>query len=329
MNIAVLGCGTVSRHGHLPAIAESGRWHLRAIVEPDEGRRNDAAATFKPDAALASAEELWRVEGLDAVVVATHLDSHFALTMAALERGLHVLCEKPMAPTLEQCRAMSAAAERAGRLLAINFNTRSMLAYRQIRRIVEAGTLGKIHVARFVYNWSCHQWKPPERLEHFMANGGPIVDSGVHFFDGVRLYTGSEFTSIEASGVFLPPYRHPQHVIATGRLADGSVALVEAGWLYTKHTRQADVIYRVELIGQDGAVAADLIQSRIVVHGRDGSREETIERADKAFDWVYEQLAQSIEAGRLIGLASGADGVAATKAALDALAASEREHGRE
>jgi predicted dehydrogenase len=152
---------------------------------------------------------------LNAVVVATHADTHYEITMEALSHGLHVLCEKPMADCVENCQRMVETAEKNNRLLAINFNTRSAPELRTVKQLIDTGEIGKIRVVWFVYDWSAHQWQPPERLEHFMRNGGPIIDSAVHYFEGIRWYTGQEFKRIDAKGVFLSPYDAPQHALTT------------------------------------------------------------------------------------------------------------------
>ncbi len=318
-NIAVIGSGAVACYGHLPALVQNKHWHLKAIVDTNEKQLAYAADKFPAEHHFNTVDALWSLEDLDAVVIATHLDSHHELALRAFERGCHVFCEKPMAPTLEQCQAMILAAEKSGKLLAINFNTRSQEIYRVMRDLVHAGLLGPIAVARFAYLWSAHQWQPPQRMASFMAHGGPIIDSGVHFFDGVRLLTGREFTQIHAHGAFVTGDKHPQHVIATCRLEGGAVALVEAGWLYTRNTKETDAIYHVELIGEHGAIRANLVDMTLHIHTADGSEQRHITDKGKDFDWIYDTLAQSIDAGRLIGLASGHDGMKATQAAFTAL----------
>jgi predicted dehydrogenase len=162
-----------------------------------------------------------------------------------------------------------------------------------------------------------------------MANGGPIIDSGVHFFDAVRLFTGSEFVNIEAKGVFQQPEEHPKHVIATCKMADGSIALVEAGWLHTKNTKEMDAIYHLELVGERGSVRADLTTGAFTVFTEQGTEVRKSGDGGKDFDWVYERFAASIDAGRVVGLASGVDGIKATNAAFAALASAHEDRTRD
>jgi predicted dehydrogenase len=328
--VGVIGCGAVSGYGHLPAIAASRRWQLAAVADVNAGRMREVTGKYAGAKAYSDYHALLAHPGLEAVVVATHLDAHHDVSIAAMERGLHVLCEKPMASSLAQCESMVRAAEKHGRLLVINFNGRSGAIYARIKSLIDAGTVGPpgpgagakaVRVVRFVYNWSAHQWQPPERLHHFMMGGGPVMDSAVHFFDATRWFTGQEFTRIEAAGVRLPPYEHPQHVAATCRLSGGAIAAIEVGWLYCKRTKDQAYTFQIDVIGDDGVIAYDMPTGRLRTFTRDASTDEAFTAGDKGFDILYERFADSVEAGRVIDLASGVDGLRATEASLRALEA--------
>lgn len=323
LNIGVIGCGMVAGYGHLPAIRASADFRLVAVADMDAARAQSAAGGGEARA-FTDYRELLGLPGLNAVTIATHMDTHHEIAVEAMRRGLHVLCEKPMASTAAQCEAMVRAAERHGRILAVNFNSRSAGIYHEIKRRIDSGVTGTIRVVRIVYDWSAHHWKPIERMENFMRNGGPATDSAVHFFEAARWFTGQEFTRIEASGVTLPPYDAPQHVIATCTMSGGAVALIEAGWLYCKHTRDQSQLYQMDVIGDDGVVSYDIYSGKLRVYGKETTIETPFDGGDKGFPFVYDRFARSIEAGRVLDLASGHDGMMATRAALDALASAKR-----
>jgi predicted dehydrogenase len=321
LKIGVIGCGIVAGYGHLPSIHESPDWTLHAVADVKPEALERAQAQYAPAHAFTDYRELLALPDLDAVAIATHLDTHAEIAVAAAKRGLHVLCEKPMARSEEECRSMVDAAQRAGTLLAINFNSRSAAVYRKIKSVIEEGGLGKLRVTRIVLIWSAHQWQPPERLEKFMQEGGPVIDSAVHFFEAVRWFTGADFERIDAAGAVIAPYENPQHVIASCRLTDGSIALIEAGWIYCRRTETDDSLYQIDVIGDDGTVSYHSQSETLRVYLRDATEVERFSDSGKHFDFVYSRFAESVRGGDLVDLASGEDGLAATVAAYRALAA--------
>jgi predicted dehydrogenase len=158
-----------------------------------------------------------------------------------------------------------------------------------------------------------------------MDNGGPVIDSAVHFFEGVRWYTGQELAHIDAVGVMIEPHRHPQHVIAACKLDDGTIALVEAGWLFTKTTKDRDMIYNVTVIGDDATIDYSSSSESIRVWKQEST--EVIDCSDlgKHFEYVHARFAESIQRGALVELASGYDGSQATAAAWRALESAHRD----
>ncbi|MHC5058002.1 MAG: Gfo/Idh/MocA family protein [Planctomycetota bacterium] len=328
MKIGLIGCGAVSGYGHLPAIHGSQDWELAGIADKDPVRLEEIRGKYNVEFATTDYKALLGVDGLDAVVVATHLDTHCGIAMDALARGIHVLCEKPMATSTDECRRMADAARDHECILAVNFNTRCGPVYRRIKELIDEGAVGAVRVVRIVYNWSCHQWKPPERLETFMAGGGPLLDSAVHFFDGVRWYTGQEFARIDANGLILPPYENPQHGIASCLMDGGSIALVEAGWTYTKRTKDAGSFYQISVIGDDGTLEHDTTSGILRIWTMSETREEPIADRGKHFEITYDAFARSIRHGTCMDLASGHDGLKATEAALAALASAKSGAGR-
>ena len=319
MKIGLIGCGIVGE-GHLQAIRNCPQWKLSGIADIDRARLAEIHRKYDVEHTFDDYRRLLNRVRPDAVVVATHVDTHCRITLDALRKGIHVLCEKPMATSIDECHSMVEAARTHKRLLIVNFNTRSIPRYRRIKQIIDEGAVGKVRVIRIVYNWSCHQWKPLRRLECFMAEGGPLIDSAVHFFDGVRWYTGQEFVRIDANGLVLPPYEHPQHGIASCLLDGGSIALVEAGWLYTKTTKDQDSFYQVTVIGDEGTLEHDTTSGLLRIWTRTETEQEIFRDSGKHFEFTYKAFAEGIRQGCCAELASGHDGLKATEAALAALA---------
>ena len=140
--IGLIGAGMVSRH-HLAAWAKVPRARVVAIADRDFGRAEQRARDFGIPAAHASAEELLAAQRLDAVDIAAHVDQHGALCRLAAERGVAILCQKPLAASVEEAREILAAV--AGRVrFMVNENWRFRRSYRQVKAWLDAGRIGRV-----------------------------------------------------------------------------------------------------------------------------------------------------------------------------------------
>ncbi|MFO7171189.1 MAG: Gfo/Idh/MocA family oxidoreductase, partial [Chloroflexota bacterium] len=142
-----------------------------------------AARTFDIPRVYTDYQEMLEKEELDAVVVCTPNKFHAPASIAALERGLHVLCEKPMATDPAEARAMIDAANRSGKILSIAFHYRHMANVRAARRVVDSGELGRVYMVRVqalrrrgIPSWGTFIHKD-------IQGGGAMIDYGVHLLD--------------------------------------------------------------------------------------------------------------------------------------------------
>ncbi|CAN0465829.1 unnamed protein product, partial [Phaeothamnion confervicola] len=144
LRVAVIGCGAQGRN-HLNAYAALPGIEIAAICDLDETRRNATGERYGVPASGRFADYrdlLARTPALDAVSICTMPVSHREMTVAALDAGAHVICEKPTALDLEEAQAMQAAALRNGRLLTVGFNMRFLPAAQYLKRYVEDGGIG-------------------------------------------------------------------------------------------------------------------------------------------------------------------------------------------
>ena len=117
VGVGVVGCGFVGLGAHVSSFAKIEGSRLVAIADPDEARRSKAQAKYQPQSAYADYAELVRDPEVDAVVVALPTPMHAPVALAAIEAGKHVLCEMPLAATLDQADQIIAAAESQGVIL--------------------------------------------------------------------------------------------------------------------------------------------------------------------------------------------------------------------
>jgi predicted dehydrogenase len=187
----LLGFGLAGRVFHGPLISSTPGMRLAAIVTSDPDRAAQASRTYPGASVLATAEQLWAMaDRLDLVVVATPNRHHVPLALAALEAGLAVVIDKPMAATAEDGRRVIEAAQNAGRPLTVFQNRRWDGDFLTVRRLVAEGELGT--VARFESRFE--RWRPEieagfRELPAPEEAGGVLFDLGAHLIDqAVQLF---------------------------------------------------------------------------------------------------------------------------------------------
>ena len=144
LRVGIIGIGRFASLNHVPRLRDTGRAKVVAI-----SRRNaELLALAKEELAIPEAYTDWREmldrAELDAVVVSTPHYLHAEHTLAALERGLHVLVEKPMALTHTDAQRMVQTAEKADRVLMVGYNARGMGSWRAAKHVLESGTIGQV-----------------------------------------------------------------------------------------------------------------------------------------------------------------------------------------
>jgi predicted dehydrogenase len=182
LRIGIIGLG-IGRH-HIRGYQSHPNAEVVAIADLDETRLKVSGDEYKIAGRYRDAQEMFLREKLDIVSVCTPNKFHKPLTIAALEAGCHVLCEKPMAMNTAEARAMLDAAKRAGKRLMINFSYRFSTPSWALKAQVDAGALGDIYFARTI-------WHRRRGIPGFggwfgqkeLAGGGPIIDLGVHRLD--------------------------------------------------------------------------------------------------------------------------------------------------
>ena len=207
LRAALVGCGGIGAV-RAAAIARSPEVTLAVACDVDGGRAGALAgrygATLETDwrAAVARDDVL--------VIVSTTPDLHAPVAIAAAQAGKHVLCEKPMARTVEECRAMVAAAERHGVKLKIGFNHRHYLSVMAIKAAIDAGTIGEV---RFVRAAIGHEGGPGFAehwvTKHAITGGGTLVDNGIHVLDLARYLLESQGGRIEEAQGYVLNARWP------------------------------------------------------------------------------------------------------------------------
>jgi len=183
VRLGIAGCGEIApAHARVAAVCR--RTQLTASRDIDPIRARAFARTFGCDSAP-SLQELLR--HCDAVVVCTPLATHTQIVLAACGAGRHVLCEKELAPDLEQCHTMLAAAEQAGVRSTVGFRLRHDPFLQRVRSSIRTGSLGE---GTLIHLWLPRSLDTAVRLNEVSLLAGVTVRHGCHGYDLVRFLMG-------------------------------------------------------------------------------------------------------------------------------------------
>ncbi len=178
------------------------RPRMTAVAGRDEARVKAAAARLGWDSTETSWQSLIERDDIDLVDVCTPGDTHAEIVIAALEAGKHVLCEKPLANTVEEAEAMNRAAEKAalsGVRSMVGFTYRRVPAIALARRLVADGRIGTLHHVRAQYlqDWIVDPEAPLSwRLDKDKAGSGALGDIGAHIIDLAQFITGESISRV-------------------------------------------------------------------------------------------------------------------------------------
>jgi predicted dehydrogenase len=185
LRAGIIGCGGIANGKHMPNLKKTNKADMVAFCDIVIERAEKAAAEYGASGAKVYKDykKMLKDEKLDMVYVLTPNKSHAPITIAALEAGNHVMCEKPMAKTAKEARAMVDAAKRTGKVLTVGYQTRFFSSSQNIKAAVERGDLGEVYFAkahalrrRAVPTWGVF-------LNEEEQGGGPLIDIGTHALD--------------------------------------------------------------------------------------------------------------------------------------------------
>lgn len=185
LRIGIIGCGGIANGKHLPSLSKVEGVLLVAFCDIVPARAQEAAEKYGAPGAQVYEDyrKLLEDRTLDIVHVLTPNDSHADITVAALEAGKHVMCEKPMAKTSEGARRMVEAAKRTGKKLTVGYQNRFRPDSLYLKKVCQAGDLGEVYFAkahairrRAVPTWGVF-------LDEEKQGGGPLIDIGTHALD--------------------------------------------------------------------------------------------------------------------------------------------------
>ncbi len=190
---AVIGYGFIASHGHAPTYLRGNGVKIVAVADLCEDQRRRAQRDIPgvrvyPDHQSLLQAEVGRDLGkLDFLDIATPPCDHARVAHAAFDHGLHVICEKPLATTVEEGRAMLDHAQSARRVLYPGHNYKHAPVVKSVRQVIESGVIGPVHLVTLQTFRNTHakgvaSWRPDWRRDRDLSGGGIAMDHGSHTF---------------------------------------------------------------------------------------------------------------------------------------------------
>jgi predicted dehydrogenase len=264
LRVGIVGAGAWSRAAHVPGFQSTPGVHLVAICDADISRAQQVADEAGISRAYASAATMLADEAVDIVSIVTPDDCHRADVELAIAAGVHILCEKPLATTIEDARLLASLAESADVRTRVGFVLRFAPSMLMLKELVTSGALGTLHLlqafqqnGQFLDPSTPYHWK----MDRARTGGGAIVEYGIHSLDLARWIMG-DITSVCATSRTWIPTRALSDAsgLATVDVDDGTAWLLEfaggaiglchAGWATVGRPPGIEV----RIFGSTGAV---------------------------------------------------------------------------
>jgi predicted dehydrogenase len=261
LRIGVIGLGMGS--AHIRGYKTHPDAEIVAIADVDAHKLAKVGDEHGVAKRYASAEAMLDKERLDIVSVVTPNKFHAPLTIAALEKGAHVLCDKPMAMNAGEARQMLAASKKAKKRLMINFSFRFAEQSQALKRVVDDGVLGEVYFGRTI--WHRRRGMPGFGGwfgQKALSGGGPLIDLGVHRLD-LALWLmghpkptwvmGSAYAPIATAAAKAENKAFDVEDLATGtiKFENGATLIVEASWAANIRERE---LMETRLLGTKGGL---------------------------------------------------------------------------
>ncbi|BDF66462.1 oxidoreductase [Oscillospiraceae bacterium] len=254
-NIGIIGCGKIAQVRHIPEYAAHPQAKLWGYYDLNQERAKDLAEQYGGKV-YPSWRDLLADPDIHAVSVCAANNAHAEITIAALEAGKHVLCEKPMATTLAECEAMAAAAKKSGKYLMIGHNQRLAKAHARARKLVEEGAIGNIVTFRTTFGhggpetWSVDPGKATWFFDKKKAAMGAMADLGIHKTDLIQFLTGQKVvettavvTTLDKKGPDGQLIGVDDNAVCVYRMSGGAVGTMTASWTYYGAEDNSTILY--------------------------------------------------------------------------------------
>ncbi len=245
MRVGLIGCGLIGCR-RAKIVHQSRNDKLIAAADTDEAKVKSLSQELGCRATI-HWEEVVADKDIEAVIISTPNKFLAPITLAALQNGKHVLCEKPMGRNYEEAMQMEEAARSSGKILKIGFNHRYHPAVKKAYELSIKGEIGSLFLIRCVYGHGGRPGYEKEWRGNFdISGGGELLDQGVHLIDLCQWFMG-DFTEVMGlTSTFFWNLEVEDNAFAILRTSSGQTASLHSSWTQWKNS------FLFEIFGREG-----------------------------------------------------------------------------
>lgn len=279
-NVVLLGCGQMGEV-HLEHIYYKEDICISCVCDKNEARAREFQRRFGAKSISTNAEECISRAETDIVIIATYPSTHLELLKLCIKYKKHVICEKPIAATLEDGKEfVRLVKENPDVKVLVGHILRHNVTYRKAAKMIQEGAIGKPIIMRMSQNHHTMDW---ERYRRLIEETSPVIDCGVHYLDVMRWFTDAEITDVSGIGMRTEEDLTPNkcnYEMITVKLSDGSVGFYEAGWTKTISSNNMK-----EFVGPEGNIRLIFAKDR-TEHQEEGDLIEYYSLEDKTYHMI-------------------------------------------
>lgn len=255
MKVGIIGCGKIAQVRHIPEYADNGAVEIAGYYDFNIERAKQMEAEYG-GRAYSSVEELLENSEIDAVSICVANHAHAEISIKALRAGKHVLCEKPMATTLEDCIAMTEEAEKSGKILMIGQNQRFAKAHAKAKQLIKEGMIGQVITFKTSFGhggpetWSVDAGANNWFFDRKRASMGALADLGVHKTDLIQFLLDEKISEVTAKITTIDKKDSNGDLIGVDdnavciyRMENGIIGTMTASWTYYGEEDNSTVLY--------------------------------------------------------------------------------------
>ncbi len=299
LSVAIVGAGGMGRI-RAKSILESKQGNVVWVADVDVRRAQELAA-FSHALPIANWREAISDPKVECVVVSTPTKFHAEIATEALQRGKHVLCEKPLARNVEEARVVVEAAKRTNRVLKTGFNYRHMAHVRKAQELLKSGAIGSPYFLRCRYG---HGGRPHYE-DHWctdadLSGGGVLQEQGIHIVDLIRVFLGEPVKVMAEMQRYFWPFRQTEdNCFCLFETANRQLAQLHISWTQWKN------IMEIEIFGPDGYLLLEgrdghygpqrlTFGKRQLTHGKPVEEAFTFEHSESSWDREWHDFARMV-----------------------------------